>query len=166
MDETYRRYPDRGRFRYTPGSKGMNVHYKGYREGPYGVVGKKDINYKIMHKDNSVGQYVDQRGTNTFAFKIPSLKTWKIAPYMDRIPRSGAVPRIVGSLGDDDGPVSDELLAQKRGLDMSFVNPEYVKDTAVDTSIETEVMDSFQNDTDYAATQNDNIINSTQAYEV
>jgi hypothetical protein len=121
----------------------MNVHYKGYREGPYGIVGKKDINYKIIHRDISVGQYVDQRGINTFAFKIPSLKTWKIAPYMDKMPRTGAVPRVVGTLGDDDGPISDELMNQVRGKDMSFVNPPR----------ETEVMDSFENDTDFRATQ-------------
>lgn len=139
MEYTYHRYPSDGIQKYTPGSKGLNKHYQLYREGPFGIVGKKDLCYKILHRDASVGQYTNQFGTDTFAFKVPSLQTWKTAPYMDRLPRNGAVPRIVGELGDDDGPVSAELLAQPRGQDLSFVNPEKP----------TEKIPSFEHDTNY-----------------
>ena len=131
MDYSYHRYPSAGIYKYNPGSKGLNVHYKLFREGPYGITGKRNLGYKILHKQASVGQFVDQHGASTFAYKIPSLKTWKTAPFMDRLPRGGEVPRIVGELGDDDGPVSPELIAQPRGEDLSshFVIPSFEHDT-------------------------------------
>lgn len=108
MDETWHRYPASNFLKYTPGSKGLNKHFQMYREGPYGLVAKGVTRDTQLHKDRAVSQYVDQRGVPTFAYKIPSLTTWKTAPYMARLPRGGTVPRIVGELGDDDGSVSTE----------------------------------------------------------
>jgi len=78
----------------------MNIHYQGYREGPYGNKGKLGTTVKSYHRTAAVSQYVDQRGVNTFAYKIPDAKQHKSAPFMDRVPRGGAVPRVVGSIGD------------------------------------------------------------------
>ena len=123
MDITYSRYPSKGFTRYLPGSKGLNSHYKGFREGPYGIVGYQTIRIREPTEE-SVSEYVDQKGVSTFAYKIPSLKTWKTAAYMDRIPRGGIVPRIIGEQGDTDGGIlSEELLSQVRGKDMSFDKP-------------------------------------------
>lgn len=100
MEDVFVRYPTVEYRTYRPGSKGLNIHYKGYREGPYGMKGKLRTRMKDYHRTTAVSGYVDQRGVNTFAYKIPDAKQHRAAPFMDRLPRGGLVPRIVGSIGD------------------------------------------------------------------
>jgi len=100
MEDVYVRYPTVEYRTYRPGSKGLNIHYKGYREAPFGMKGKLRTSIKDYHRTVAVSGYVDQRGVNTFAYKIPDAKQHRAAPFMDRLPRGGLVPRIVGSIGD------------------------------------------------------------------
>jgi hypothetical protein len=94
------RYPTIEHRTYRPGSKGLNKHYKAHREQYYGHKGILQTSFK-SHHNPSVGQYTDQRGLPTFAYKIPNGKIYKTAPQMDKIPRGGNVPRVVGSLGEE-----------------------------------------------------------------
>lgn len=103
MEYTAVRYPTKEYRQYRPGSKGLNVHYKAFREQFYGNKAIIKRSFRTIHRNPSVGQYTDQRGIPTYAYKIPNGKLYKTAPLMDRLPRGGSVPRIVGSLGDVQG---------------------------------------------------------------
>lgn len=103
MEYTAVRYPTKEYRQYRPGSKGLNVHYRAFREQFYGNKAIIKHSFRTIHRNPSVGQYTDQRGIPTFAYKIPNGKMYKTAPLMDRIPRGGSVPRIVGTLGDVQG---------------------------------------------------------------
>lgn len=104
MEYTAVRYPTKEYRQYRPGSKGLNVHYRAFREQFYGNKAIIKHSFRDIHRNPSVGQYTDQRGIPTYAYKIPNGKMYKTAPLMDRIPRGGSVPRVVGSLGDVQGP--------------------------------------------------------------
>ena len=97
------RYPTKEYRQYRPGSKGLNVHYRAFREQFYGNKAIIKYSFRDVNRNPSVGQYTDQRGIPTYAYKIPNGRMYKTAPLMDRIPRGGSVPRIVGSLGDVQG---------------------------------------------------------------
>lgn len=103
MEYTAVRYPTKEYRQYRPGSKGLNVHYRAFREQFYGNKAIIKHSFRDIHRNPSVGQYTDQRGIPTYAYKIPNGKMYKTAPLMDRIPRGGSVPRVVGSLGDVQG---------------------------------------------------------------
>jgi hypothetical protein len=103
MEYTAVRYPTKEYRQYRPGSKGLNVHYKAFREQFYGNKAIIKRSFRDVNRNPSVGQYTDQRGIPTFAYKIPNGKMYKTAPLMARIPRGGSVPRVVGSLGDVQG---------------------------------------------------------------
>ena len=103
MEYTAVRYPTKEYRQYRPGSKGLNVHYKAFREQFYGNKAITKRSFRTIHRNPSVGQYTDQRGIPTYAYKIPNGKMYKTTPLMDRIPRGGSVPRVVGSLGDVQG---------------------------------------------------------------
>jgi hypothetical protein len=104
MEYTAVRYPTKEYRQYRPGSKGLNVHYKAFREQFYGNKAIIKRSFRTIHRNPSVGLYTDQRGIPSFAYKIPNGKLYKTAPLMDRIPRGGNVPRVVGTLGDVQGP--------------------------------------------------------------
>jgi hypothetical protein len=108
MEQFPIRYPQTEHRRYTPGSKGLNKHYKAHREQFFGQKGIIKTEFRTIHRNPSVGLYTDQRGIPTFAYKIPDGKMYKTAPQMDKIPRGGNVPRVVGSLGDVFQDVTDQ----------------------------------------------------------
>lgn len=103
MEYTAVRYPTKEYRQYRPGSKGLNVHYRAFREQFYGNKAIIKHSFRDVNRNPSVGQYTDQRGIPTYAYKIPNGKMYKTAPLMARIPRGGSVPRVVGSLGDVQG---------------------------------------------------------------
>jgi len=100
MEQFPIRYPQTEHRRYTPGSKGLNKHYKAHRVQFFGQKGIIKTEFRTIHRNPSVGLYTDQRGIPSFAYKIPNGKIYKTAPQMDKLPRGGNVPRVVGTLGD------------------------------------------------------------------
>ena len=108
MEQFPIRYPQTERRRYTPGGKGLNKHYKAHRVQFFGQKGIIKTEFRVIHRNPSVGLYTDQRGIPSFAYKIPNGKMYKTAPQMDRIPRGGNVPRVVGTLGDVFQDILDE----------------------------------------------------------
>jgi hypothetical protein len=100
MEQFPIRYPQTEHRRYTPGSKGLNKHYKAHRVQFFGQKGIIKTEFRTIHRNPSVGMYTDQRGIPSFAYKIPDGKMYKTAPQMDKLPRGGNVPRVVGTLGD------------------------------------------------------------------
>ena len=100
MEQYAVRYPTVEYRRAQPGSKGLNKHYKAHRIQFFGHKGILKTTFQTIHRNPSVGLYTDQRGIPSFAYKIPDGKIYKTAPQMDKIPRGGNVPRVVGTLGD------------------------------------------------------------------
>ena len=100
MEKAVVDYPEKRKRTYIPGSKGLNKQYKGTRIAATKNQGIAAVRVKIIDKNVSVGQAVDQRGVPTYAYKIPNGKMYKTAPKVDKIPRGGSVPRVVGELGD------------------------------------------------------------------
>ena len=107
--EQYARYPTVEYRRAQPGSKGLNKHYKAHRIQFFGHKGILKTTFQTIHRNASVGQYTDQRGIPSFAYKIPNGKIYKAAPQMDKLPRGGNVPRVVGTGGDEFNDVTSIL---------------------------------------------------------
>jgi len=111
MEQYAVRYPTVEYRRAQPGSKGLNKHYKAHRIQFFGHKGILKTTFQTIHRNPSVGLYTDQRGIPSFAYKIPNGKMYKTAPQMDKIPRGGNVPRIVGTVGDEFNDVTNVPIA-------------------------------------------------------
>jgi hypothetical protein len=109
MEQYAVRYPTVEYRRAQPGSKGLNKHYKAHRIQFFGHKGILKTSFQTIHRNASVGQYTDQRGIPSFAYKIPNGKMYKAAPQMDKLPRGGNVPRVVGTVGDEFNDVTGTM---------------------------------------------------------
>lgn len=116
MEQITLRYPSKAKQSYYPGSKGWNNHYQSYRHEAFGESGVEKTTYKTPLEKTKYSGYVKASGLPTFAYKIPDGKIWKSAPYADRIPRGGSVPRIIGTSSEGGTPAStNEMSTQTVG---------------------------------------------------
>jgi hypothetical protein len=140
MEQFPIRYPQTEHRRYTPGGKGLNKHYKAHRVQFFGQKGIIKTEFRIIHRNPSVGLFTDQRGIPSFAYKIPNGKMYKTAPQMDKIPRGGNVPRVVGTLGDvfqdilDEGPPGPASILRNKPQGFGGIIDKPVNTTTTTTS--------------------------------
>jgi hypothetical protein len=130
MEQVHERFaPSSFISNYLPGSRMLYHKMGGYVEtGPAGTWGKAMEKLEIPLKQQSSGAYVAQRGISAAGYKNrTSVGSRIMKPF--QVPRSGSVPRIVGTSGDDYFGGSAEI----------FLNEQVVKqaDSSVDRRVPT-----------------------------